>query len=108
MIKKGYVNLIYIIEGIRPNKSPYEQEIQKLIKCDILSTFSNNYYVTRDRDMRSAITLRVTIHNTFDYEGGQLRYCEFGDKRYVIENILNDTPERKNRFKLIDAQEYKR
>lgn len=108
MIQKGSVTLIYVKEYVANNKSPKKDDIERVVKCDVIGKFSSNYYVQRDRDMLVSNTLRVGKHYINDYQEGQLRYVDFQGKRYSIKNILNDDANRRNRYVLLDVEEYKR
>lgn len=94
MISKAEITLIYQANAVKENGSPYLKELEKTVTCDINKTFSNNYYMSLGRTMRTACNVVVNEYNTRDItEDGltyQLTYAVFQGKRYKVENILNN------------------
>lgn len=94
MVIKSIATFIYVAKGTKASGSPYTEEISKDIKVDIKSTFSNNYYFQRGREMRNAMNLVCNTYNTQDIvQDGKtysLTYVMFKNVRYTVENILNN------------------
>lgn len=92
MYIKSEVELIYVGQGVADNGSPFDLEISKVVRCDEMETFSNNYYNEQQRNMRLSRNLVVPTYLTYDiYEDEkpyELMYCVFTNKRYKVRNIL--------------------
>lgn len=94
MIAKGEVILIYVTKGQTDEGSPIQTDFNKKVTCDVIKTFSNNYYMNLGRTMRGAVNLVVNEYNTHDVviddNVYQLTYAIFRGKKYKVENILNN------------------
>ena len=92
MYIKSEAELIYVGQGVADNGSPFDLEISKVVRCDEMETFSNNYYNEQQRNMRLSRNLVVPTHLTIDIVQNnttyELMYCIYNNKRYKVRNIL--------------------
>lgn len=105
---KSLVDLIYIAEGQKDNGSPVTYELTRNdIKCDLMETFSANYYTSNERLMRLSRNIAVPTPLTYDVnENGkryELRYVKFGGLKYQVRNILKHS--KTSLLKILDVQE---
>lgn len=94
MYIKSQVELIYVGQGVADNGSPTSLEKKKVIRCDEMETFSNNYYNEQQRNMRLSRNLVIPTQYTNDiccecddtrYE---LMYVNYDGRKYKVKNIL--------------------
>ena len=92
MYIKSSVELIYVSQGVASNGSPLTLEEKKIVMCDEMETFSNQYYTNMQRDMRTSRNLVVPTYLTNDLikntKSYQLMFCNYDGKRYKVKNIL--------------------
>lgn len=93
MYIKSEVELIYEGQTVADNGSPIAIFQKKLVRCDEMETFSNNYYNNQQRNMRLSRNLIVPTYLTddiFDCEGNryELMYCNYDCRKYKVRNIL--------------------
>lgn len=92
MFIKSQTELIYEGQGVSPNGSPYLLYQSKVVKCDEMETFSNNYYNDQQREMRLSRNLVIPSYLTQDLivdgKRYELMYCLYDGKKYKIRNIL--------------------
>ena len=92
MYIKSEVELIYVGQGVADNGSPVELEHSKVIRCDEMQTFSQNYYNEQQRNMRLSRNLVVPTYETEDIECDgkryELMYCVYDGRKYKVRNIL--------------------
>lgn len=92
MFIKSEVTLIYQGQGVAENGSPTILEKTKLVRCEELETFSNNYYNDQQRNMRTARNLVIPTYQTEDIIDNDVRYelmyVEYHDRKYKVRNIL--------------------
>lgn len=94
MLSKDHCHLIYVGQATKENGSPEFKEIKKEVRCDLADTFSSNYYFERGREMRNSLRLVVNVYYTFDITDDDglsyyLKFVEYDNVRYTVENILN-------------------
>lgn len=92
MFIKSIAELVYVGKGVATNGSPFSIEHKLTIKCDEMETFSNQYYNTQERDMRTSRNLVIPTHyvsniiiDNVEYE---LMFVNCSSKRYKVKNIL--------------------
>lgn len=105
---KAVLDLVYVGETKKDNGSPVKVEIvESNIKCDLMETFSSNYYTQNERLMRLSRNLAVPVEFTRDIVKDGIRYelmyVTFEGLRYRVRNILNHR--RSTRLKILDVQE---
>ena len=94
MYIKAEVELIYEGQGVADNGSPTLLEKKKVIRCDEMETFSNNYYNEQQRNMRLSRNLVVPTYYTDDLiccdDGNryELMYVNYDNRKYKVRNIL--------------------
>ena len=105
---KTIVNLIYTAKGQKESGSPIELEHKICnIKCDLMETFSQNYYASNQRIMRLSKNIAVNVKLTedifIDNNRYELMYVEHKGLKYRVQNILNHR--HSTLLKILDIQE---
>lgn len=112
MFIKSQVELIYEGQGVAENGSPLVLTESKVVRCEELETFSNNYYNEQQRNMRLSRNIVVPTYLTndliIDGKRYELMYCIYDERKYKVRNILkfNGRYNSRTRQKMIlDVQE---
>ncbi|MEG2907992.1 MAG: hypothetical protein RR945_02130 [Erysipelotrichaceae bacterium] len=88
------VNLIYIAKSKKENKSPTTLEKSSVVKCEIIKSFSDNYYNARGRSIRKSKNIRVNKYHADDIYEKEIRYlllkAVINGIEYKVDRILND------------------
>ena len=114
MFIKSQVELLYEGQGVLENGSPTLEYKSKIIRCDEMETFSNNYYNEQQREMRLSRNLVVPTWATEDLccdgKRYELAYVNYDHRKYKVKNILklrrNRTSQGYSRQRMIlDIQE---
>ena len=114
MFIKSQVELIYEGQGVSENGSPFALYQSKVVRCDEMETFSNNYYSEQQREMRLSRNLVIPTYLTQDLivndKRYELMYCVFDGKKYKVRNILKFKANRYSRgstrqLMILDVQE---
>lgn len=105
-MRKNECELLYVKTE---KDGAYSEDVYKyplLIGCDVLKTFSLNYYDRQNRNKRKSINLNIPSYyvDLHADEGYELEYLNFENKRYKIENILDDR-DRGDMYVILDCEE---
>ena len=107
MFIKSKVELIYVGQGVAENGSPTILQESKVVKCNEMETFSNNYYNDQQRNMRQSRNLVVPTYLTEDLEISgkryELMYAMYDGRKYKVRNILKLRDTRQSM--ILDIQE---
>lgn len=100
-MKKSEVILIYVTSFFNNKGYAEDKEVTKRVVCDVLKTWSVDYYDKQNRNMSKSLNLRIQRRYT---EDSTLMYVIYNDKRYSIQNVLVDK-DKGDRFCILDCDE---
>lgn len=108
MYIKSEVELIYEAQSVADNGSPIAIFKSKVVRCDEMETFSNNYYNNQQRNMRLSRNIIVPTYLTEDIidcedQRYELMYCIYDNRKYKVRNILKMRNTRQRM--ILDVQE---
>lgn len=108
IVSKSVCNLIYTGRAEKETGSPVEVvKCVDHVKCDVMETFSQNYYAQNQRIMRLSKNIAVAKLRVDDiYDAGiryELSHVEIHNVKYKIQNILKHKDSSLKR--ILDCQE---
>lgn len=86
--------LVHVANIKKDNKSPATSIKEKEVKCEVVKSFSDNYYNARGRSIRKSKNVRINKYHADDVFDNDSRYiltkAVVGGLEYKVDRILND------------------